>query len=132
MQFSQKKSILNCFKKEYHCPSVLPSTYSPVMPSGLALPRLRVDGGSVVNRFLMQFQADLLGIPIDIPQIVEASALGAAYLGALEAGHARLEEISRNWKLARTYEPAMGEDERQTLMHKWHRAVERAKDWIEE
>ncbi|MBO4880828.1 MAG: glycerol kinase GlpK [Firmicutes bacterium] len=100
--------------------------------TGLAVPRLRVDGGSVVNRFLMQFQADLLGIPIDVPQITEVSALGAAYLGAVGAGHAEPADIAANWKLARTYEPAMSEDERKTLMHKWHRAVERAKDWIEE
>jgi glycerol kinase len=100
--------------------------------AGLAIPRLRVDGGSVVNRFLMQFQADLLGIPIDVPQITEVSALGAAYLGALGTGHAELADIAANWKLARTYEPAMSEDERQTLMHRWHRAVERAKSWIEE
>ena len=100
--------------------------------AGLAIPRLRVDGGSVVNRFLMQFQADLLGIPIDVPQITETSALGAAYLGALGTGHAELADIAANWKLARTYEPAMSEDERQTLMRKWHRAVERAKGWIED
>ena len=100
--------------------------------AGFAIPRLRVDGGSAVNRFLMQFQADLLGIPIDVPKITEISALGAAYLGALGTGHAEVSQIAENWKLARTYEPAMSEDERQTLMHKWHRAVERAKNWIEE
>ncbi|MBR0140128.1 MAG: glycerol kinase GlpK [Firmicutes bacterium] len=99
--------------------------------TGLALPRLRADGGAAVNRFLMQFQADLLGIPVDVPGITEVSALGAAYLGAVGAGYISLEDIAGSQTPVRNYEPSMSEDERQFLMHSWHRAVERAKGWIE-
>lgn len=94
--------------------------------------RLRVDGGSVVNKFLMQFQSDILGIPIDIPEITETTALGAAYLAALGIGDiGSLDAISEKWKLARSYEPSMSEDERCALRYKWHKAVERARDWAE-
>ena len=79
----------------------------------------------------MQFQADLLGIPVDVPGITEVSALGAAYLGAVGAGHIGLEDIAGSQTPVRSYEPSMSEDERQFLMHSWHRAVERAKGWIE-
>ena len=100
--------------------------------SGLQVSRMRVDGGAVVNKFLMQFQSDILGIPIDIPEISETTALGAAYLAALGTGNATLEEISAKWKLARSYEPAMSVGQREELMHKWHKAVERSRSWIEE
>ena len=99
--------------------------------SGIRVPRMRVDGGAVVNKFLMQFQSDILGIPIDIPVIAETTALGAAYLAAIGTGYATLEDISAKWKLARTYEPSMGDDQRGELMYKWHKAVERAKSWAE-
>lgn len=113
----QVKDILDAMNEDAHMPIM----------------RLRVDGGSVVNKFLMQFQSDILGIPIDIPEIAETTALGAAYLAALAVGDfTSLNEISANWKLARSYEPNMSIDQRQTLMHKWHKAVERAKNWAEE
>lgn len=113
----QVKDILDAMNEDAHMP----------------IKRLRVDGGSVVNKFLMQFQSDILGIPIDIPEIAETTALGAAYLAALAVGDfTSLNEISANWKLARSYEPNMSIDQRQTLMHKWHKAVERAKNWAEE
>ena len=99
--------------------------------SGIDVTRMRVDGGAVVNKFLMQFQADILGIPIDIPEISETTALGAAYLAAIGTGDASPDEIAVKWKLARTYEPAMGNDQREELMYKWHKAVDRAKNWVE-
>jgi len=105
-----------------------------VMNEDASLPvkRLRVDGGSVVNKFLMQFQSDILDIPIDIPEIAETTALGAAYLAALGVGDfTSLDDISGKWKLARSYEPNMSEDQRQSLLHLWHKAVERAKSWAE-
>ncbi len=94
---------------------------------------MRVDGGAVVNQFLMQFQADLLGIPVDIPTINDTTPLGAAYLAALGIGDFRsTAELAKNWKFGRRYEPKMSTDERETLLYNWHRAVERAKKWAED
>lgn len=91
-----------------------------------------MDGGAVVNSFLMQFQADILGIPVDVPVITDTTALGAAYLAAYGIGEFHdLSELEHNWKLAKRYEPQMDEETRQELMRKWHKAVERAKDWAE-
>ena len=93
---------------------------------------MRVDGGMVANNFLMQFQADILGIPVDVPVITETTALGAAYLAALGTGEFQsLSELTSKWKLARRFEPKMSADERSCLLHNWHRAVERAKNWEE-
>lgn len=100
--------------------------------SGIEIKRLRADGGAVANKFLMQFQADLLGIPIDIPKITETTALGAAYLAAMGIGDfTSLEDISEHWELAETFEPRMNPDTRADLLHMWHRAVERSMHWIE-
>ncbi len=100
--------------------------------SGLPVEFMRVDGGAVVNKFLMQFQADILGIPVDVPDIHETTALGVAYLAALGIGDFdNLDEISRKWKLSRRYEPNITQDHRQQLMHQWKRAVARSSKWIE-
>ena len=93
---------------------------------------MRVDGGAVVNDFLMQFQADILGIPLDVPMINETTALGAAYLAAMGISDFNsLSDISGIWKLKRRFEPRMSEDERQNRIRHWKRAVERAKSWVE-
>jgi glycerol kinase len=98
--------------------------------SGLPLKELRADGGASVNSFLMQFQADMLGVPVEVPRIVETTALGAAYLAGLATGFWQSqEEIDSKWKLAHRYEPAMSADERDRLYRRWHKAVERAKRW---
>lgn len=90
------------------------------------------DGGGTANNFLMQFQSDILGIPIDIPEVSETTALGTAYMAALGIGDfSSIHDVDNNWKLARHFEPQMGEDQRQQLLHNWHRAVERAKNWEE-
>ena len=103
------------------------------MDSGMPVTILRADGGAAANNFLMQFQADLLGIPVDVPVIKDTTALGAAQLAALGAGEFdSIEQLEGNWKLARRYEPKMSIDERETLLYNWHRAVERAKSWSEE
>ncbi|QIA27491.1 glycerol kinase GlpK [Thermaerobacter sp. PB12/4term] len=100
--------------------------------SGLALSALRVDGGAVVNNFLMQFQADLLGVPVDRPVVNETTALGAAYLAGLAVGFWRnREEIEQFWQRDRRFEPAMPEDVREKLYAGWKRAVERARAWEE-
>ena len=93
---------------------------------------MRVDGGAVVNNFLMQFQADILGIPVDVPVITETTALGAAYLAAYGTGEFKgLSELASKWKLDKRFEPKMGMDERESLLYYWHKAVERSKNWEE-
>ncbi len=100
--------------------------------SGLALETLRVDGGAVVNDFLMQFQADILGVPVQRPIVTETTALGAAYLAGLAVGFwESQEEIAEQWQLERTFEPAMSADERESLYAGWQKAVERARHWAE-
>jgi glycerol kinase len=101
-----------------------------VAESGIALKELRADGGASVNGFLMQFQADLLGVPIEVPRIVETTALGAAYLAGLATGFwESRDEIDAKWKLAHRYEPKMAQAERDRLHRRWSRAVERSKGW---
>ena len=98
--------------------------------SGIALRELRADGGAVSNRFLMQFQSDILNVPVDVPLITETTVLGAAYLAGLAVGFwESREEIDSKWKLAHRYEPRMSEEERESLYERWLRAVECAKGW---
>jgi len=99
--------------------------------AGEALEVLKADGGAVSNRWLMQFQADVLGAPVVVPEISETTALGAAYLAGIATGVWDAEQVEAMWRQAARYEPRMGEDERQTLLTDWHRAVERAKGWAE-
>jgi glycerol kinase len=99
--------------------------------AGEALEVLKADGGAVSNRWLMQFQADVLGAPVVVPEISETTALGAAYLAGIATGVWDAEQVEAMWRQAARYEPRMGEDERQTLLADWHRAVERAKGWAE-
>ena len=92
---------------------------------------LRVDGGASVNDLLMQFQADLLGIPVVRPQVTETTALGAAYLAGLAVGFwSSLDEIGRQWKVERRFEPSMPRADADRLRERWREAVSRAKGWI--
>lgn len=101
--------------------------------SGASITEMRCDGGAVANRFLMQFQADILDIPLLIPEITETTALGAAFMAAIGGGFVSApDELQNHWRLARTYEPKMGNDERSHLLSQWHRAVERTRDWAKE
>jgi glycerol kinase len=89
-----------------------------------AVAELRVDGGASVNDLLMQFQADLLGIPVVRPQVVETTALGAAYLAGLATGvYAGLPELARQWRAERTFHPTMPRDRAAELMANWEHAV---------
>ncbi len=98
--------------------------------AGLTLPALRVDGGAVVNDFLMQFQADILGVPVQRPAVTETTALGAAYLAGLAVGYwSSQEEIAQQWRVEKTFDPHMSDDERQSLYGGWQRAVERSRGW---
>ena len=91
---------------------------------------LRVDGGAARNDFLCQFQADILGIPVERPRTTESTALGAAYLAGLATGFWKDEQaLSAHLKIARRFEPAMKESRREELYAGWQRAVERAKGW---
>ena len=91
---------------------------------------LRVDGGASVNRFLMQFQADVLRCPIDRPVMVETTALGAAFLAGLHAGvWSNVGDIVRIRESAHIFRPKMDAENAQELCRRWHKAVERAKDW---
>jgi glycerol kinase len=97
--------------------------------SGEGLEVLKADGGAVANRWLMQFQADVLGAPVVVPEIAETTALGAAYLAGIATGRWTREQVGEMWREAARYEPAMEEDERATLLAGWERALERAKGW---
>lgn len=98
--------------------------------SGEKAKSLRVDGGATKSEFLMQFQADILGIPVELPSVTEMAALGAAYLAGLGVGFwSSKEEISRQWKLQRVFEPKMKEDQKEALYNGWKKAVQRSLNW---
>lgn len=98
--------------------------------SGIRLRELRADGGAVANRFLMQFQADMLGVPVEVPSITETTALGAAYLAGLSTGFWQSrDELDAGWRMARRYEPRMDASERDRLYDRWCQAVDRARGW---
>jgi glycerol kinase len=100
--------------------------------SGQPSKELRVDGGAAANDLLMQFQADLLGIPVVRPTVLETTALGAAYLAGLATGvWANREDIAKQWKVAKRFEPKMMRDEAARRMEYWKRALERAKGWAQ-
>ena len=100
--------------------------------AGLALAELRVDGGATVNNLLMQFQADLLGVPVVRPKVQETTALGAAYLAGLAVGYWKnTDDIRANWRVDRRFEPAMTRERERAaeLTAGWDKAVKRAKGW---
>ncbi len=96
--------------------------------SGLSLKALRVDGGAVKNNFLMQFQSDMLGVPVDRPVVSETTALGAAYLAGLAIGYWKDQsEINAQWSVDRTFRSTMKEAEREKLYGGWKKAVHAAR-----
>jgi glycerol kinase len=100
------------------------------LDSGGPIDALRVDGGAAVNDGLLQFQADILGIPVERPRVTETTALGAAFLAGLACGTwSSLEEVAATWRLDRRFEPLMSPAERERLLSRWRRAVERARGW---
>ncbi len=100
--------------------------------SGCPLRELRVDGGAAANNLLLQFQADLLGVPVVRPRITETTALGAAYLAGLAVGFWQDEDELRSlWHAERTFTPAMSADRRAALLADWRRAVERCRQWAQ-
>lgn len=98
--------------------------------SGVALEELRADGGAATNGWLMQFQADILGVPVVVPTISETTALGSAYLAGITTGvWSGRDELARRWTAAERYEPEMGEDQRDALHARWRQALERSRAW---
>ncbi len=98
--------------------------------SGAQIRELRVDGGATGNELLMQFQADMLGVPVVRPRVTETTALGAAYLAGLGVGFWKEPaEIDVQWRAGRVFEPAMSRDRAAMLLADWRKAVDRAKDW---
>jgi glycerol kinase len=100
--------------------------------AGLALAHLKVDGGAAVNDSLMQFQADVLGVPVRRPVVAETTALGAAYLAGLAVGYwDGLDDVRRNWAMGREFTPRLDPAERERLYRGWLKAVGRARAWSE-
>jgi glycerol kinase len=112
----QARDVIETMKTETHSPILM----------------LRVDGGGSADKLLMQFQADILGIPVQRAQMADITALGAAYLAGLAVGVWQgVEEIRKQWRSTATFEPRMKADERDTLYHRWKRAVSRSQQWEE-
>ena len=97
---------------------------------GIQLSTLKVDGGACANNFLMQFQADIIGVPVERPVCIETTALGAAYLAGLAVGYwADQAEVVSNWEVSRTFAPQIGQERRETLLQGWKKAVNRSMGW---
>ena len=100
--------------------------------SGVPLQTLKVDGGATANNFLMQLQADILGVEVIRPQVAETTSLGAAYAAGLAVGFwDNLETLRRNWQVDRQWQPQLAEDRRETGYREWKKAVERTLGWVE-
>jgi glycerol kinase len=100
--------------------------------SGVKLTALKVDGGMVYNNTLMQFQSNVLGVPVIRPQVAETTSLGAAYAAGLATGFwSNLEDLRQNWQIDHTWEPNMDADEREREYRLWKKAVTRTFDWVE-
>jgi glycerol kinase len=111
----QTKDILNAMQED----------------SGITLAMLKVDGGASANNILMQFQADILGTPVERPEVIESTAMGAAYLAGIQIGMWEKESIIKNRKIQKRFTPQMTEDVRSKLYKGWAKAVKRAMDWVE-
>jgi glycerol kinase len=94
------------------------------------LDELRVDGGASVNDVLLQYQADIMQLPVVRPKVTETTALGAAYLAGLATGMwKQTDEIAHHWQVDRRFEPAMSADEAESICARWHEAVKRSQHW---
>src|SRR5262249_21045342 len=92
---------------------------------------LKADGGAAVDRWLMQFQADALGVPVVVPEVAETTALGAACLAGVATGSWSLAQVAERWRQAARYEPRMEVAERERLLAEWRRALERSRRWAD-
>ena len=128
-------------KKEHFIRATLESlayqTYDVLMAmqedSGISLKALKVDGGACANNFLMQFQSDILGAKVDRPEVIETTALGAAYLAGLAVGYWKdQEDISTNWALSKSFTQKMESSKREFLLKGWHKAIKCTREWAKE
>jgi glycerol kinase len=99
--------------------------------AGARLEVLKADGGAVANGWLMQFQADVLGAPVVVPEIAETTALGAAYLAGIATGRWSRAQVGEMWREAARYEPRMAAEERESLLAEWRRALQRSRNWVQ-
>ncbi|WP_321992423.1 glycerol kinase GlpK [Marispirochaeta aestuarii] len=100
--------------------------------SGVALAELKVDGGMVASNLLMQFQSDILNSKVIRPEVIETTALGAAYAAGLAVGFWRnQDDLCRNWKVGKCWEPQMHENQRKKLLKGWKKAVQRTMEWVD-
>ncbi len=100
--------------------------------AGRAITSLKVDGGAASNGFLMQFQADVLGVPVERPAVNETTAMGAAFLAGVAVGVWRdTDEIAALWQRDKRFEPSMGGEKRERVCLEWRRAVQRSRAWID-
>ncbi|MCT8976172.1 glycerol kinase GlpK [Clostridium sp. CX1] len=98
--------------------------------SGIELKALKVDGGASANNFLMQFQSDVLGVQVDRPEVIETTALGAAYLAGIAVGYWKdRDEVAKNWAISKNFESNMADERREELLKGWHEAVKRSMGW---
>ncbi len=117
----------------YQTRDVLKAMEDDAKDANIELKQLKVDGGAVANNFLMQFQSDILNVPVLRPDVIETTALGAAYLAGLAVGFwDNKEEITNRWSVDREFTPEMEEDRRENLYKGWRKAVTRSLDWEEE
>ena len=101
--------------------------------SGIDLAALKVDGGASANDFLMQTQANLINAPVNRPQCVETTAMGAAYLAGLAVGYWKSkEDVIKNWAIDQTFEPKIDEEQRQKMIKGWNKAVKYAYGWAKD
>ncbi|MGR0220143.1 FGGY-family carbohydrate kinase, partial [Agromyces sp. ZXT2-6] len=101
--------------------------------AGIDLTELRVDGGATANDTLLQFQADILGVPVVRPVVAETTALGAAYAAGLAVGFwSNLDDLAENWQEDRRWEPKMDADEQGRLVRNWKKAVTKTLDWVDD
>ena len=101
--------------------------------SGIDLAALKVDGGASANDFLMQTQANIINAPVNRPQCVETTAMGAAYLAGLAVGYwESKEDVIKNWAIDKTFEPKIDEEQRSTMIKGWNKAVKYAYGWAKE
>jgi glycerol kinase len=100
--------------------------------TGLAVSKLKVDGGASSNNLMLQFQSDILGVPLERPKCVETTALGAAYLAGLAVGFWKeLSDLTDARQIDCAFTSTMDDQTREKLLRGWHKAVERSKDWEE-
>ncbi len=101
--------------------------------SGIDLAALKVDGGASANDFLMQTQANIINAPVNRPQCVETTAMGAAYLAGLAVGYwESKEDVIKNWAIDKTFEPKIDDEQRNKMIKGWNKAVKYAYGWAKE